>query len=532
MPPARTAARPARRSTRVRRPRVPEPARVSVVIPVLNESRTIADVVRFALDDPHVGEVLVVDDGSHDGTPELAESAGARVITSSMLGKGASMEDGMRAAKHDIVLYLDGDLHGLTPGLVTTMAQPLVAGYGDLVKARFARTAGRVTVLTARPLLRTYFPELSGLNQPLGGIMAARRSLLEQLRFENDYGVDIGLLIDAAARGARIVEVDIGRLEHDSQSLDALGQMAVEVARTIVERAAEWGRLQVSFVRDTHERARRQRATSMGSLLSVVRGTDRLALFDMDGTLLDGRFVVELARQTRRAGRLARLLDSPELDPLTRTRQIAALFRGVSKYTFMQVAREMPLTAGAIDAVVGLRRKGYVVGLRGFLHRPRDAFPQRPGHRRGHPGAVDAAPHRVRGTSPLQAERPQALHRTGGCAREERAGGGRQRQRHLHAEGGGPVGGVSAEDAGGGGGRDTRGDRHAGRGGWTRVGRLAHARAGARRFAARGAPLAPRRPLWRVAVLVAGDRHELRHGQRRRVAADAAFDPGQQRFAR
>jgi phosphoserine phosphatase len=366
MPPARTAARPARRSTRVRRPRVPripEPARVSVVIPVLNESRTIADVVRFALDDPHVGEVLVVDDGSHDGTPELAESAGARVITSSMLGKGASMEDGMRAAKHDIVLYLDGDLHGLTPGLVTTMAQPLVAGYGDLVKARFARTAGRVTVLTARPLLRTYFPELSGLNQPLGGIMAARRSLLEQLRFENDYGVDIGLLIDAAARGARIVEVDIGRLEHDSQSLDALGQMAVEVARTIVERAAEWGRLQVSFVRDTHERARRQRATSMGSLLSVVRGTDRLALFDMDGTLLDGRFVVELARQTRRGGRLARLLDSPELDPLTRTRQIAALFRGVSKYTFMQVAREMPLTAGAIDAVVGLRRKGYVVGL-------------------------------------------------------------------------------------------------------------------------------------------------------------------------
>jgi phosphoserine phosphatase len=363
MPPARTAARPARRSTRVRRPHVPEPARVSVVIPVLNESRTIADVVRFALDDPHVGEVLVVDDGSHDGTPELAESAGARVITSSMLGKGASMEDGMRAAKHDIVLYLDGDLHGLTPGLVTTMAQPLVAGYGDLVKARFARTAGRVTVLTARPLLRTYFPELSGLNQPLGGIMAARRSLLEQLRFENDYGVDIGLLIDAAARGARIVEVDIGRLEHDSQSLDALGQMAVEVARTIVERAAEWGRLQVSFVRDTHERARRQRATSMGSLLSVVRGTDRLALFDMDGTLLDGRFVVELARQTRRGGRLARLLDSPELDPLTRTRQIAALFRGVSKYTFMQVAREMPLTAGAIDAVVGLRRKGYVVGL-------------------------------------------------------------------------------------------------------------------------------------------------------------------------
>ncbi len=334
-----------------------------MVIPVLNESRTIADVVRFALADPHVGEVLVVDDGSHDGTPELAAAVGARVTTSSMLGKGASMEDGMRAARHDIVLYLDGDLHGLKPGLVTTMTQPLVAGYADFVKARFARTAGRVTVLTARPLLRTYFPELAGINQPLGGIMAARRSLLEQLRFENDYGVDIGLLIDAAAQGARIVEVDIGRLEHDSQSLDALGQMAVEVARAIVERAAEWGRLHVTFMRDAHERARRQRATSLGSLLSVVRDADKLALFDMDGTLLDGRFVVELARQTRRAGKLATLLDSPDVDPVTRTRLIASLFRGVSKHTFTQVARDIPLTAGAIEAVVGLRRMGYVIGL-------------------------------------------------------------------------------------------------------------------------------------------------------------------------
>jgi phosphoserine phosphatase len=333
------------------------------VIPVLNESRTIGEVVRFALADPRVGEVLVVDDGSHDGTPELAAKAGARVMTSSMLGKGASMEDGMRAARHDLILYLDGDLHGLNPELIERMTQPLVAGYGDFVKARFARSAGRVTVLTARPLLQTYFPEVAGLNQPLGGIMAARRGLLERLRFENDYGVDIGLLVDAAGLDARIVEVDIGRLEHDSQSLEALGQMAVEVARTIVERAAEWGRLQVGYVRESNERARRQRATSFRSVVAAAQRGERLALFDMDGTLLDGRFVVELARRTRRGGRLASLLDSPDMDPVARTRAIAALFRGVPRRTFEEIAREMPLTPGAIEAVVGLRRKGYVVGL-------------------------------------------------------------------------------------------------------------------------------------------------------------------------
>ena len=194
---------------------------ITVVIPVLNESRTVATVVKFALRDRRVGEVLVIDDGSIDGTDELAEGAGARVVTSSLLGKGASMEDGLQAAKHDLILYLDGDLRGLRRDLIQRMTQPLIDGEADFVKARFARSGGRGTVLTAKPLLRTYFPELTNFAQPLGGIIAVRRSLLQQLRFENDYGVDVGLLIDAAAARARIIEVDIGQIKHDSQSPDA-----------------------------------------------------------------------------------------------------------------------------------------------------------------------------------------------------------------------------------------------------------------------------------------------------------------------
>src|SRR5687768_9868580 len=91
---------------------------VSVVIPVLNESRTIAQIVRFAKASPLVNEVIVVDDGSVDGTPELAESCGARVIISSLMGKGASMEDGLQAARSDFILYLDGDLSGLGKDMI------------------------------------------------------------------------------------------------------------------------------------------------------------------------------------------------------------------------------------------------------------------------------------------------------------------------------------------------------------------------------------------------------------------------------
>ncbi len=355
------------RTRSVRRPKRKPAAlpreRVSVVIPVLNESKTIGQIVAFALKNPLVGEVLVVDDGSHDGTPDLAARAGARVITSSMMGKGASMEDGMLAAQHDLILYLDGDLHGLNDELIDHMVAPLLLGYGDFVKARFARTAGRVTVLTARPLLRTYFPELAHYNQPLGGIMAARRSLLQQLRFENDYGADIGLLIDAAAAKARIVEVDIGRLEHDSQTLDALGEMATQVARTIVERAAEWGRLQVMFVKETRERDRVRRAADLDRVVNLVQRADKLALVDMDGTLVAGRFAVALAAQTGRGDQLAALLDRHNIDPLERAKRIAAVFKGVPKQTFIDVARSLPLNPGAIEMVVGLRKQGYMVGV-------------------------------------------------------------------------------------------------------------------------------------------------------------------------
>lgn len=343
--------------------RRPARRRVTVVIPVLNESKTIGDVVAYARASPLVGEVLVVDDGSHDGTPELAESHGARVITSTMLGKGASMEDGLLAARHEIVLFLDGDLHGLEAGLVRKMTQPLLADRADFVKASFARAAGRVTVLTAKPLLRTYFPEVAHLHQPLSGIFAVRKSLLGKLRFENDYGVDVGLLLDAAALGARISEVDIGRLEHDSQPLEALGEMAGQVARTILERAAERGRLQPSFIRESLEKDRRIRAASLDRVANIAKRGDKLALIDMDGTILDGRFVTALAKRTGRTDRLAKLLDSPTIPAEERTRRIGLVFKGVPKRIFEEVARGIPLHPGASELVVGLHRRGYVVGL-------------------------------------------------------------------------------------------------------------------------------------------------------------------------
>jgi glucosyl-3-phosphoglycerate synthase len=186
--------------------------------------------------------------------------------------------------------------------------------------------------------------------------------LLEQLRFENDYGVDIGLLLDSAALGARVAEVDIGHIEHDSQDLDRLGEMATQVARAILDRAAAYGRIRQSFVRATRERERILNAHPE-TIVARIGAVDRLALFDMDGTLLHGRFILELARRTERLDKLEKYLDRFDLTPEYRTRQIARIFRNVPVETFIQTARALPLIPGAVDAVVGLRKLGYRVGI-------------------------------------------------------------------------------------------------------------------------------------------------------------------------
>ncbi|MDX1953185.1 MAG: glycosyltransferase [Verrucomicrobiota bacterium] len=332
---------------------------LTVIIPVLNESATIQSVVRFAAENPLVSEVLVVDDGSIDGTPELASEAGARVITSTMLGKGASMEDGMRAAKTELLLYIDGDLRGLAPDCIERLAAPLLSDEADFVKASFTREAGRVTVLTARPLIKTYFPELAHFDQPLSGIIAARKSLLETFLFENDYGVDIALLIDAVIARARVKEVNIGHIEHQSQSLEALGEMATQVARALLDRASRAGRFRTSFVQKVRENERLARATSS---MHRVPAAEKIALFDMR-VLLNCRLTVELAKVIGCEEGLWRYLDNNQLSDETRTRNIAQLFSGTAKETFIQVARNIPLRPDAVHVIVTLRKMGYKVGI-------------------------------------------------------------------------------------------------------------------------------------------------------------------------
>jgi glucosyl-3-phosphoglycerate synthase len=337
-------------------------AYASVIIPALNEERRIADVVRYALDDPATAEVIVLDDSSIDDTAARAKAAGARVVTSTILGKGASMRDGVNLAKHDYVVYLDGDLAGLSPGIISKLCEPMLRGEADFVKAKFDRSGGRVTELTAKPMLHVFFPELCNFAQPLGGILAARKSLLQSLSFEDGFGVDVGLLLDAHLSGAHLAEVAIGSLEHESQPLGDLTGMANEVSQVIFNRARKAGRLHVDQISAMHE-AQSQAKGEIEHILNQCKGRQDLLLIEMDGLLTPSRFIVELAKITGRESELVRILNLSLDDPKLQQQNIAGLFRFVHKEQFERVARSLEIRPEAIEFVNIMRRRGFMVGV-------------------------------------------------------------------------------------------------------------------------------------------------------------------------
>jgi glucosyl-3-phosphoglycerate synthase len=238
--------------------------RVSVVLPARNEAGTVGRIVAELRDHwvravPLVDEIVVMDSDSTDATAAVARAAGADVVrTSDALpgqgsrpGKGEALWKSLAVTTGDLLVFLDADLLGdvahYVPGLLAPLLTDPSVAY---VKGCYTRPleldsgsvpagGGRVTELTARPLLNALWPELAGVVQPLGGEYAGRRSVLEQVPFVSGYGVEIGLLVDllqvAGLHG--LAQVDLGVRRHTSQSQEALGAMAGQVLSTVLARA-------------------------------------------------------------------------------------------------------------------------------------------------------------------------------------------------------------------------------------------------------------------------------------------------------
>ena len=233
---------------------------ISVCIPARNEAGTIGTIVSAMRTDlvdaiPLIDEILVLDHASTDGTAAIAREAGARVIDADSIlpefgpatGKGDVLWRSVAACTGDVIVWIDADLESFTFDYITTLLGPLLLDdHIALVRATYDRTlhgvsseGGRVTELTARPLLNLLHPHLSHIRQPLGGEYAIRRDVAESVPFEQDYGVEIGLLIDVAAKWGvgSITQVELGSRIHRNRPLAELHGQATQVARAVLSRS-------------------------------------------------------------------------------------------------------------------------------------------------------------------------------------------------------------------------------------------------------------------------------------------------------
>jgi glucosyl-3-phosphoglycerate synthase len=331
---------------------------ITVIIPALNEENTINGVISLAKQFKLVSEVIVVDDKSLDKTVEISLKSGAKVITGTKLGKGASMRDGLLVAQNEIILFVDADITTYPQNLVELMTLPILNEGFDFVKSYFTRQAGRVTELVAKPLLSILYPEFPQFIQPLSGMIAGKKSFFNQINFEDGYGVDIGILIDMYKLNAKISEVDIGNIENRMQSLEQLGKMSKAVANTILDKSSKGGNKNlevfenIQIIREQMEFAIREKSNQLS----------KIAIFDMDNTLLSKSFIHTCAEKFGFKKELLEIIIS-QSNPYIRTKQIAKLLKGKTVNDLIKVADEIPISNNIEKLLYHLRERGYKIGI-------------------------------------------------------------------------------------------------------------------------------------------------------------------------
>jgi glucosyl-3-phosphoglycerate synthase len=236
---------------------------ISLALPTLNEEETIGEIIgqlqeRLVRELPLLDELVLIDSGSDDRTREIAESHGVPVYLHQEIlpqygafrGKGEALWKSLYVLQGDIIAWCDTDIRNFHPRLVYGVLGPLLRErrlvyskgfyrrpiqYGERIQAS---GGGRVTELTARPLLNLFYPELSGMLQPLSGEYAGRRSALEEVPFFTGYGVETGLLIDLLEHyglGA-LAQVDLLERIHRNQELVPLSKMAFAITQVVIQR--------------------------------------------------------------------------------------------------------------------------------------------------------------------------------------------------------------------------------------------------------------------------------------------------------
>ena len=236
---------------------------ISLALPALNEEETVGRVIQTVKTTlmeqiPLLDQMVLIDSGSDDKTREGAADLGIPVYIhqeilpelGSYVGKGEALWKSLFVVDGDIIAWIDTDIKNIDARFVYGILGPLLDSPNiRYVKGFYRRPlrqgdkmvaggGGRVTEITARPFINLFFPELSGLIQPLSGEYAGRRTALEAVPFFTGYGVETGLLIDLLKKYGLegIAQVDLLERVHHNQPLPSLSKMSFAIMQVVFSR--------------------------------------------------------------------------------------------------------------------------------------------------------------------------------------------------------------------------------------------------------------------------------------------------------
>ena len=237
--------------------------KIAVLLPSLNEEKTVGNVIKTALEVKGTGlidEVILIDSASTDNTVSIAKSYGIpvhlhpeiRPELGAFRGKGEAMFKSLFVTDADIVAWVDTDIESIAPRFFYGLLGPLLTDPTlKFAKGYFSRPirieasgvelgGGRVTEILARPWLNVFNPELSGYIQPLSGTVAIHRDLVMKMKIPVNYGVEVAMLLQVV-RDAGLwatCQVNLGEVIHRSKDVAGLSEMSFQIIQVLASMAA------------------------------------------------------------------------------------------------------------------------------------------------------------------------------------------------------------------------------------------------------------------------------------------------------
>ncbi|MDG4830691.1 glycosyltransferase family 2 protein [Solwaraspora sp. WMMD1047] len=185
------------------------PMPIDVVLPCLDEAAALPGVLAAL---PPGYRAIVVDNGSRDGSPQVAARHGARVVHEPRRGYGAAVHTGIMSAETELVCVLDAD-GSFDPAELPALVEPVAAGRAELSVGRRRPVSARVWPWHARAGTALVAALLRHRGVPLRDLspirVARRQALLDLGVGDRAFGYPLELMIRAAAAGWRIVELDV-----------------------------------------------------------------------------------------------------------------------------------------------------------------------------------------------------------------------------------------------------------------------------------------------------------------------------------